>query len=94
MLSDWRVGRRSQNLAGRSFWEQSEQNFLNSLGNTDEKVFTVCGFEGTTIITEIQRRFRNVSGSFFRYKRIKMWKCQSFPILLLEVERNLWYIKI
>ena len=50
MLSDWRVGRRSQNLAGRSFWERSEQNFLNSLGNTDEKVFTVCGFEGTTFI--------------------------------------------
>ena len=37
MLSDWRVGRRRQNLAGRSFWERSEQNFLNSLGNTDEK---------------------------------------------------------
>ena len=56
MLSDWRVGRRSQNLAGRSFWEQSEQNFLNSLGNTDEKVFTICGFEGTTIVTEIQEK--------------------------------------
>ena len=37
----------------------------NGLGNTDEIVFTVCGFEGTIIITEIQRRFRNVSESFF-----------------------------
>ena len=54
MLGDWRVGRRSQNLAGRSFWEQSEQNFLNSLGNTDEKYlpYAVLKVQKITIFTK------------------------------------------